>query len=276
MRGIPKTLAILATMFVGVSFAQEPAKVVPNKPVLGELPAPPKPKQPTPPVPRSPDEPRPLGFKEVRLFWVTDYAGTVPVRWTVTPIDAFALADTVAVPKGAPTVGILPGEERAKAHYPPEDATNVIAIWGVAKGRVLLTADGVKDNNIVTLVRVLIDVDVQGAQPPPIDPPKPPVDPPVDPTPVGEVFYYVVRPNGPASPKLKTIMENPAWDELRKTGTVKEATLEESTAVYQLPAGTVLPCVVTLLSAKDKSKVISGPVVLPETSEAILALKVKK
>lgn len=263
---IPTALAVLASLFMGVSFAQDAAKVEQSKPTLGEFPAPPKPKPTPQPLPRSPDDPRPLDINKVRLFWVEDYESTVPVRWTVTPMDSFALADVF--PVGTKPVFIMQGDVRAKEHKLPDNAKSAIQIWGVSKGRILLQADGVKDNQIVTLVKVMIDVDgPQAPIPPPVDPPKPPVDPPTKPV---RHYFLIVRPDGPAKPDFVAVMGNAAWDKHRAAGrTVKEMTLTESLPIYKAPAGTVIPFVVTLGVSDTETKVIAGPVALPSDSAGI-------
>jgi len=119
-----------------------------DPPRLGELPA----IQPIAPPAPKPDEPRPLAADRFRLFWVEQYSGTVPLRWSVTPLDPNAALDVIELLAGAPAIGILEGESRAKAHFAPTAATNAVAVWGVTAGRVLLQADGVQEGRIVTLV----------------------------------------------------------------------------------------------------------------------------
>lgn len=104
--------------------------------------------------------------------------------------------------------------------------------------------------------------------PPPVDPPK---DPP--PAPAGTVYFMVVRPDGPAQAEFASIMADPAWAEHRAAGRrVKDYTLTESTAIYKLPSGTTLPCVVTISSGPKDSKVLAGPVPLPKTTDGIRKL----
>lgn len=264
MRGIPKSLAILASLFVGLASAQDAAKVEKTKPTLGEYPLPPKPKPTPPPKPQSPDEPRLLDVNKVRLFWVEDYTSTIPVRWTVIPLDATALVDIF--PVGTKPVFIMQGDDRAKVHELPDGAKSAVQVWGVSKGRVLLTADGVKDGQIVTLVKVTIDVGgPQSPQPPPVDPP---VDPPVKPL---KGHFMTIRPNGPAIPEYVRILSDPAWKELQAAGhSYKDYTLAEASEIVQIPPGTTLPCVITLDNAKRT--VLAGPVNLPTDSAGIRKL----
>ena len=269
---IPTALAILASLFVGASGADDPAAQAPRaKPSLGEYPSPTKPPPVVKPIVLNPDDPRPLGIERFRLFWVNDYTGNIPVRWQITPLDPFAGADSVGVPKGAPVVGILAGELKAKAHYPPEGSSNVISVWGVSPGRVLLTADGVKDGVIVTIVRVTIDVGGPQSPIPPPDDPKPPIEPPPPVKPL-KGHFMTIRPNGPATPEYVRIMSDPAWAELKAAGhTYKDYTLAEaSTVVVHIPPGTTLPCVITLDATKRT--VLAGPVNLPTDSAGIRKL----
>lgn len=237
----------------------------PDKPTLGELPA----VQPAAPVTPRPNEPRPLSGDRFRLFWVSNYSGTIPLRWQATPLDSTAHIDFIELPNGAPAIGILEGESRATAHRPPDGAAHAVAVWGLSPGRVLLTADGVEDGRIVTLVRVVIAV---GGVTQPV-PPAPHPDPPV-PTPVS-LYFLILRANGPASPEFAAVLANPAWGDLRKAGhIVKDKTLGELGDEYRVPSGTTLPCVVTLKRSADgrNSTIVRGPVDLPSTSEAIRRL----
>lgn len=236
----------------------------PDKPTLGELPA----VRPSVPLLPKPDEARPLSIDRFRLFWVANYSGTIPLRWQATPLDAKAELDFIELPNGAPAIGILEGESRAKAHRPSEGATNAVAVWGLSPGRVLLTADGVEEGRIVTLVRVVIAVGGT-TQPIPI-PPVPIPDPPTLPV---SLYFLILRPNGPASPEFAAVMANPAWGDLRKAGhIVKDKTLGELGDEYRVPSGTTLPCVVTLKRTDRGMTVVRGPVELPSTSEAIRRL----
>lgn len=238
----------------------------PDKPTLGELPA----VRPAVPLLPKPDEPRPLSIDRFRLFWVANYSGTIPLRWTATPLDETAQLDFIELPNGAPAVGILEGDSRAKAHRPPEGASNAVAVWGLSPGRVLLTADGVEEGRIVTLVRVVIAVGGP-TQPIPV-PPVPIPNPPAPPVPVS-LYFLILRANGPASPEFAAVLANPAWGDLRKAGhTVKDKTLGELGDEYRVPSGTTLPCVVTLKRTDRGMTVVRGPVDLPTTTDAIRKL----
>lgn len=240
----------------------------PDKPTLGELPS----VQPIAPPVTKPDEPRPLSADRFRLFWVTNYSGTIPLRWQATPLDSSAQLDFIDLPNGAPAIGILEGETRAKAHRPPDGAGHAVAVWGLSPGRVLLTADGVEEGRIVTLVRVVIAVGGT-TQPGPV-PPVPIPNPPSQPVPAS-LYFLIVRANGPASPEFAAVLANPAWGELRKAGhTVKDKTLGELGDEYRVPSGTTLPCVITLKRSVDgrNSTIVRGPVDLPTTADAIRRL----
>lgn len=271
MNGIQKALAgLVAALFMvapAARAADQPAQVVASKPTLGEYPLPPKPKPNPPPKPQSPDEPRLLDINKVRLFWVEDYTSTIPVRWTVTPLDAYGLVDVF--PVGTKPVFIMHGDVRAKEHTLPDGAKSAIQVWGVSKGRILLQADGVKDNQIVTLVKVTIDVDGPQAPIPPPDKPDPPIEPP-PPTKPTKVTYLIVRPDGPANPDFVAVMGNAAWDKHKAAGRiVKEMTLTESLPIYKAPTGTVIPYVVTISVTGTDSKIIAGPIPLPTDAAGI-------
>jgi hypothetical protein len=233
----------------------------PDPPRVGELPA----VRPVAPQLPPTDEPRPLSDNRFRLFWVESYAGSIPPRWTATSLDSSASLELIDLPTGAPAVGVLEGESRAKAHFAPSAAKHVVAAWGVSPGRVLLRADGVQDGRIVTLVSVVVAVGPSTSPPPPVNPPPPRPS---------SLYFLLVRPNGPATPEFVAVLSNPAWDELRKAGhAVKDRTLDELGPLYRIPSGTTLPCVVTLSVAADgRSTVVRGPVDLPTTSDAIRRL----
>ena len=118
--------------------------------------------------------------------------------------------------------------------------------------------------------RKTVDVDAgDGAQPPPGGG-LPPVDPP--PTKPAKGYFLIVRPDGPASQDFAKAFALPAWRELVAEGhAVKEMTLTESLQYYKAPAGTVIPFVVTLDVANKK--VLSGPVAMPTTDDAIRKLR---
>lgn len=266
----PKTLSALAVLLVGIASAQDGPKVeaVRSRPSLGEYPPPPQAKPVPPPKPQSPDEPRPLDVNKVRMFWVEDYESDIPVRWLVIPLDKTAVVDSFAV--GTKPVFIAHGDDRAKEHVVPDGAKSPVQVWGVAKGRVLLQADGVKGKDIVTLFKVTIEVGgPQSPQPPPGggDPPGG-GEPPTKPV---KAHFLTVRPDGPATADFVLAFSNQAWAELKAAGhTVKELTLTESQKYYRPPSGTPIPYTVTLDAAN--SKVLAGPVPMPTDSTGIRKL----
>lgn len=109
--------------------------------------------------------------------------------------------------------------------------------------------------------------------------PQPPPAPPVTPDPgqpAGGLYFFVVRPAGPASPAFTAAMSLPEWQTLRAAGhRVKD--FDPDGAVRLLgagvvPAGTQLPVVVTLREQPGGSTVVRGPVPLPATGAAVLDL----
>jgi hypothetical protein len=126
-------------------------------------------------------------------------------------------------------------------------------------------------------VMTTITVEGGAGSPPPIVPPiVPPKEDPKDPPPppTGTYYFLVVRPDGPASPAFTAAMALPAWAELRKSGHKfkDKTTTEAKTLNLELPAGTQLPCVVTLSTEGGVSKIVRGPVPLPLTDAAVRAL----
>lgn len=257
---------LMACLCVQHAAAADPPKA--DKVKFGEWP--PAKKAETPP-PVTSDMPRTVSHKQFRMFWVENYKGTIPVRWTLTPVDTGAKANSEPIGNGDKAVGILEGDEEAKSHRPPEAAQAAVTVWGISNGRLLLQADGVEDGVIVTLFKVMIEV--RGARPPTTPPTEPPTEPPTQPAETG--YLMIVRPNGPASPEFAKIMLDPAWDELRAKGIeVKDKTLESIAGFYTMPPGVTLPTVVTLKINADRTK--SREVVprqsLPNTSEGIRKL----
>lgn len=142
-----------------------------------------------------------------------------------------------------------------------------MAVWGVSPGRIVLTADGVRDGRIVTLARIPITITGNSA---PTPQPPPPVPPPKS-----SLFLLIVRPSGPAAPEFARIMADPAWDEHRRAGRlVKSKTLDELNGLIDVTAGTVLPCVFVLNSndRTGRSELLRGPLPLPTTSDGIRRL----
>lgn len=109
--------------------------------------------------------------------------------------------------------------------------------------------------------------------PPVVDPPvKPPV---IIPT---TLYFLVVRADGPAAPEFTKVMSLPAWMDLRAAGhSYKDKTVTEAKALgVTLPAGSPLPCVVTLAVTPSGSEIVRGPIALPTTADAIAKLPILK
>jgi len=107
-----------------------------------------------------------------------------------------------------------------------------------------------------------------------VDPPKdpPPVDPP-PPTP-SNLYFLVIRPDGPADPSFTKIWSMKEWDSLAFMGhsfkdkPLTEASISLTALGIKIPDQTTLPCVLTL---KGK-KLVAGPSPLPTTADGILQL----
>ena len=151
------------------------------------------------------------------------------------------------------------------------------AIWFVAPPgtyAVKLRAITFNARRATATARLLVTVEV-AARPPPVKPdPIKPIDPvkPID----GPLYFAVVRPDGPASPEFVAAMSLPEWDALRKAGhVVKDFTPGRAAAVLGegvVPAGTRLPCVVTLSTTPAGSTVLAGPAPLPTAGAGVLEL----
>lgn len=266
MKQLSWAVAVAAAFLVGPAHATDPPA---TKPTLGGLPS-----VLTPTVRPAKPEPLavlPIDDGKVRLFWVNDYVGTVPVKWKVCAATGTAGLTIIPV-KNAAVIVPLQGDTTISEQVVPPGSKGVVAVAGVGKGELTLEAMGVIGDEITTLLSYRVSVN-QAAQPPPKDPPV--VDPPVaDSTP----YLLNIRPNGPASPSFVKAMSDPAWDEHRKAGIlVRDATLEESLKIVTLPAGTSLPCTIGLRVAKDglSSTVVFQPVAMPTESPSIKALAEK-
>jgi len=281
---------LVPLLFVGVSFAQTPsaktgvAQVVPTKQSASDPPVKlggqPSPKaEPQPPPPPTPDVPAQLDPKHFRLFWVDNYAGKVPIRWKAITLDGQGALDLELIKPGDAVISVIQGEEVFRRHEVPKDKAGAVSVFGQVDGQVLLIADGVIDDQIVTLLSVRVKVGQGSKPPPPIDKPppdKPPVDkPPVD-EPTGALFFAIIRPNGAITSDLEKVLANPEWDAHRKAGRqVKSYTVEEIAKWFELPNGTKLPAVLTLRISADgkKSQVVRDPIDLPTTSDGIRKLQ---
>lgn len=111
--------------------------------------------------------------------------------------------------------------------------------------------------------------------PPPVNPPPTP-DPGQPGQPAEGLYFFVVRPTGPASPEFTKAMSLPEWATLRAAGhRVKDFDPARTTALLGagvVPAGTPLPVVVTLRETTGGSAVVRGPVPLPTTGAGVLDL----
>ena len=106
-----------------------------------------------------------------------------------------------------------------------------------------------------------------------VAPPPKPVDPP--PVPTTKLFFVVVGGDGPASPAVETALRLPEWDTLKAKGhSYLYKTATEAVALkIKLPAGTALPCVVTLrVKADGKSEQLTPVQPFPTTGAGVLAL----
>lgn len=162
-------------------------------------------------------------------------------------VDPAAEVDRVAgLPKNRLEFVGPPGEYR------------VTLIWFVVGPDGEITADEVSDR-----------FKISGATAPP-PPPKDPKDPP---PPAGSLYFLVVRPDGPASPEFTRVMGFDGWKSLAEKGhRVKDFTAAEARPWFAVPAGTQLPCVVTLRVGATASTVVRGPVPLPADNAGILKL----
>lgn len=269
MKRVSRAVAFAAAFIFATAHAADPPA---KKPMLGGLPSVLEPVVPIPmPAKPSPLSVLPIDDGKARIFWVVDYAGTVPVRWKT--CQATGTASLTIIPVGSAEVIVaLQGEQTIAKQTIPPVAKYPIVVAGSGKGELTLVADGVIDGEIVTLLSYRVSVNL-ASQPPPKDPPTdPPKDPPAK---VGTKYLLIVRPNGPASQDFERTMRNAAWDELRKSGiSIRDETLEKATAVYAPPSNTPLPFVVPLLISEDgtKATVVAAPVALPTDSASIKKL----
>lgn len=190
------------------------------------------------------------------------------------PAETVATGDfTVVVPKtdakGVSYVG-LSGVDPFPSALLKDSKTFVLPTRGLPAGRyVFAGVASLNDEHTVFRFAVVV------GKPPVV---VPPVDPPVDPPPPGQVFYYflIVRPDGPAAPAFTRVMSLPGWEQLRALGhSAKDKTVSQAKLLnVNLPAGTPLPCVVTLKINATGSVIARGPVPLPATDAGIVGLPV--
>lgn len=104
----------------------------------------------------------------------------------------------------------------------------------------------------------------------------PPVkkDPPVV-TPTENLFFLIVRPDGPATAHFTKIMQDPAWITLKASGhKVKDYTVSVASQLgYTVPSDVPLPAVITLAEGEKTSRTVRGAIALPTTATAILDLQ---
>lgn len=99
-------------------------------------------------------------------------------------------------------------------------------------------------------------------------------DPPPVTQPTGNLYFLVIREDGPASPSFTKVWSMKEWESLAFMGhEVKDkpftdAMVSLAALGITMPDRTTLPCVMTL---KNK-KLVAGPVALPTTGDGILQL----
>lgn len=185
-------------------------------------------------------------------------ASGLPGQWIVIPFET--------VDGGAPKVRLGPGLEfvNLAALIPDLDPNKI-------KGRVVVSlipgqytfeawnAKGDVASDISTCIVTVVGTPPQ----------KPPTDP--APIPTGKYFFMIVRPDDAPKKPYVDYMGNAGWDTLRAAGhSVKDYTLTESSRWgLTLPAGTALPCIVTLATQGANSVIVRGPIPLPPPSEIV-------
>lgn len=192
----------------------------------------------------------------------------------IRPVDGYAtytpggdVKDVVYVSRD----GLLP----FPAAFLKDGRSLVVPVKGEKEGRYRFTAVASNDKGELTRADFVVLI---GAPPvtPPIDPPAtppPPVNPPAKPP--TSFYFLVVRSDGPADPDFTKIMGLPAWGRLRDSGHQfkdKTVTTAAKDLGLTLPAGTPLPCVVTLSVEGGVSKIVRPAVPLPTTDADVLAL----
>lgn len=153
-----------------------------------------------------------------------------------------------------------------------DERSLVIPTKGEAAGRYRLIVSAANAQGELTVVDTAVVIGVPPPRPKDPDPnPKP-----KDPAPPARGFYFlIVRPDGPAAPEVTRALGLPAWAALAKQGHQYKDKTQSAAAAdlgLTLPAGTPLPCVVTLTVADGVSRVARGPVPLPTTDAGVAAL----
>jgi hypothetical protein len=200
--------------------------------------------------------------------WADPPKVTVPAE-VAGDVGAFLLLKAETDGKAVRFYPVDPGLNQFPAGLLTDPKAAVFTAARPGRYRVLAysgNADGPSDPATSVLV-------VGGAAPGPVDPGKP-ADP-KPPVPPAGLFFAVVRPDGPASEAFVEAMGNPGWKKLEAQGhRFKEYTLTEAKDKLNLgvPAGTALPCVVTLRPDKVRSEVVGDPRPLPRTEADVLKL----
>lgn len=257
-------MSLFALIFAGAASAADPVPI-PNPvavPGIVEL------SKVAPLPPRATDVDL-IDVGKTRFYKIANYEG--PVTYEVEG-DAVLIKEV----EKAITLGIVIQGE-TEPSYPDVPAGSVI-LWGKKPGTVELSAWGVVNGRAKRLLTKSFRVGglIPPPIPPPVVPPVPPVpDPPV--TPPSTAFYFlVVRKDGPADPAFTRTMGDPAWADLRKAGhLIKDKTLTEAAQLgLSFPAGTKLPCVVTLQETADgkNHKIVRDAIALPTTGDGIRKL----
>lgn len=208
-------------------------------------------------VPPLPD----LQLDRFRWFGLDNHQG--PITWEIEG-DA---AGFIEFPTAAKVFGKTDtsGAEPVFSDVP----AGSVVLWGRKPGDVKLSAWGVVDNRAKRLATIVLTV--EGARPPPVSP-LPPVEPP------GKegIYFMIVTPNTPTSPKTLEVMRLSAWGELEKAGhkygfaSVAEANVRGTKIESNITAPLVVP--LKLNGDGTINKAIPPPMALPDTNEGVLKL----
>lgn len=208
-----------------------------------------------------------MRFLYVSLLAVLLGASVFSQPPVVVPEGGFA-DHTIPVPEGAAVIWRFSPTPIQKAKDLPAGRI----IFTGEKGKTYTATAIIVDFNKKTVTDADYLFTFGGKPVPPVDPP--PVDPP--PT-TGKLFFVVIRPDVPTDPTFTKVMGMPEWATLKAAGhgvsakTVKEAA---NSLGITIPAGTTLPCVVTVRNNPNgkTSTVVRGPIDLPGTGAGILDL----